>query len=57
MTTMTHRPSPKFTDGITTHDDPLTRETIKRSGVVESRRKPFEEQELLDATHRVARQR
>jgi len=59
MTTMRHRSpvTPTFTDGITAHDDALTRERIKRAGVVESLRTPFEEQELLDATHRVARQR
>ena len=39
---------------ITAHDDPLTRERITRSGVVESLRKPFEEQEWLDAIHWVA---
>ena len=39
---------------ITAHDDPLTRDRIKRSGVVECLRKPFEEQELLDAIQRVA---
>jgi CheY-like chemotaxis protein len=46
--------APKLTDGITAHDDPLTRERIKRSGVVKSLQNPFEEQELLDAIHRVA---
>jgi hypothetical protein len=56
MTTMMHRSpvAPKLTDGITALADPLTREGIRRSGVVQSLRKPFEEQELLDATERVA---
>jgi FixJ family two-component response regulator len=44
----------KLRNGITALDAPLTREGIKRSGVVESLRKPFEEQGLLDAIHRVA---
>jgi FixJ family two-component response regulator len=55
MTTMMHRSpvTPKFTDGITAINDPLTHERIKRSGVVKRLRKPFEEQELPDAIHRV----
>jgi hypothetical protein len=44
----------KLRNGITALDAPLTRERIKRSGVVESLRKTFEEQGLLDAIHRVA---
>jgi hypothetical protein len=46
--------APKLPDGITAHDDPLTRERITRSGVVESLQNPFEAQELPDAIHRVA---
>jgi hypothetical protein len=44
----------KLRDGITVLDARLTRERIKQSGVVESLRKPFEEQGSLDAIHRVA---
>ena len=44
----------KLRDGITALDAPLTGERIDRSGVVESLRKPFEEQGLLDPIHRVA---
>ncbi len=53
---MHHSPvTPTSTDGITTAlADPLTCEGIRRSGVVQSLRNPFEEQELLDATDRVA---
>jgi hypothetical protein len=52
---VTHSPiAQKLRDGITALDAPLTGERIDRSGVVESLRKPFEEQELLDAIHRVA---
>jgi hypothetical protein len=56
MTTLMHRSpvTPKPTDGITALADPLTCEGIRRSGVVPSLRNPFEEQELLDATDRVA---
>ena len=43
----------KLRNGITALDAPLTRERIKRSGVVKSFQNPFEEQ-LLDAIHRVA---
>jgi len=55
MPTMMHCSpvTPNFTDGITAYDYPLTRERIKRTSVVESLRNPFEEQELLDAIHRV----
>ncbi len=45
--------TPNFTDGITAHDHPLTRERIKWTSVVESLRNPLEEQELLDAIHRI----
>ncbi len=52
---VTHSPiAQKLRDGITALDAPLTGERIDRSGVVESLRKPFEEQGLLDAIHRVA---
>ena len=44
----------KLRDGITDLDARLTGERIGRSGTVENRRKPFEEQGLLDAIHRVA---
>jgi hypothetical protein len=44
----------KLRDGITDLDARLTLERIDRSGVVESLRKPFEEQGSLDAMHRAA---
>ena len=44
----------KLRDEITALDAPLTGERSGRSGTVESLRKPFEEQGLLDAIHRVA---
>jgi hypothetical protein len=50
---VTHSPiAQKLRDGITALDAPLTGERIGRSGTVESLRKPFEEQGLLDAIHR-----
>ena len=51
----THSPiAQKLRDGISALDARLTGERIGRSGTVENRRKPFEEQGLLDAIHRVA---
>jgi len=44
----------KLRDGISALDARLTGERIGWSGTVENRRKPFEEQGLLDAIHRVA---
>jgi CheY-like chemotaxis protein len=46
--------APELNDEITAHGAPLTRKCIKRSGMVKSLRKPFEQQELLAAIHRVA---
>ena len=38
---------------MTAHDDPTTRERIEKSGAVGHLKKPFEEEEILDAIRRV----